>query len=950
MKNHYRYFQRGEKTPWIVVTDDQAEMQARAQQGVRLTILATNKRIAQLEEGDPPKDMKYYGPFYADIDSADDLKLAIESAQALVKRLHEDYLIGERDIQIYLSGGKGLHIIVPPEAFGLDRSVPRLPQVYAEMARELYVSGMDMQVYSARNAFRLVNVKREKDGKFRIQITMEELAGLDEKIYRKLVSEPRQGWKEPTASGQVYTAFAALFTGCQEIAKKNEKPIDDASLLHAPQLKQNFDTEMPPCMDLMCKGKVQEQKSFNLVVQQAAIFMARLDPSGIGRFKPVIAQMADNIKIASASCPTTRLKREHIEGQYAYYRTASKYSFSCNAMRSVIRGRPCDDCPIEAAKLVENPADAAEMMGIKVRSDGYFDQSQKAPRRISTFILEPEHVYMQAQENGEIRRVGTVASVSMNGQRMGTVMLDEQSWANRQAFLKSLSGIGNLGFLGSENDLQKLKFVTMSDADLPEKTMVKEMGMHVNRIRDKEIRTYVEKGISINSLRQHNTFTFDGSNDGAPFLLSQSHNMAKEGDAEAAEAIELMLDMNDPVTIATAVGWAVACHLKPHLMHLYRQFPLVNMWGGIGSGKTTTARYICAIAGVDYITEHEEMNVPGSTPYAMLDSLSNNSSVPVLWDELNKGARRMDERKYAAACEMLKGCFNGQAIKKGELQQGTKSGIGIRNYKLVRPAIFCSEEQPENSALIDRSLNLLMFKGNLNAQKLLQLRARLPAIHRVAVTLMLQALLTPTDEVAKLFIETYERVPDALDERPRHSYCVALLGLVWLRQVLVQQNIATPQTIARLLQAEGQLLEGTQQHLDDVDVRRKRSQVDKAMGDIFELMDKAIVAEKMNKTSHLLIPGVHFQVKVIPGRRVLNMDVRSVHSAYLQYARGKGVQVVLDDLQTFIRLARQEDYVEGLFHGNREVLDGRATLQLDLDKAQSRGLPIEFLGHLLEEF
>ena len=134
-----------------------------------------------------------------------------------------------------------------------------------------------------------------------------------------------------------------------------------------------------------------------------------------------------------------------------------------------------------------------------------------------------------------MRRGGTVAQVKTNGQSVGRVLLDESSWGNRQQFLRALGGFSNLSFLGSETDIQKIKYVTMADDDLPEKQIVREMGMHVTRVNDKEIRTYVEAGKSINSLKLRDTYNFDGSNLYEPFLLSAKR--MTQGDEVARRAL-----------------------------------------------------------------------------------------------------------------------------------------------------------------------------------------------------------------------------------------------------------------------------------------------------------------------------------------------------------------------------------------------------------------------------
>ena len=45
-------------------------------------------------------------------------------------------------------------------------------------------------------------------------------------------------------------------------------------------------------------------------------------------------------------------------------RSTERYNFSCNAMRSVLKGRPCDECPLEAVKVVDSPESAARELAL----------------------------------------------------------------------------------------------------------------------------------------------------------------------------------------------------------------------------------------------------------------------------------------------------------------------------------------------------------------------------------------------------------------------------------------------------------------------------------------------------------------------------------------------------------------------------------------------------------
>lgn len=947
MRNHYRYFQRGEKTPWIPVPDDGAEQAALAEGAVRLTVLCTSKILGGIDSEEAPKDVKFHGPLYFDIDHKEDIELAIASANKLCDRLIEEYGMDPADIQVFLSGSKGLHLFIAPKHFGLERSEPRLPKVYMEMAKHLYVSGVDMQVYSMRNAFRLPNVKRD-DGKYRVQVTVAELRELDEKTYRKLVRQPREDFRAPASTDIEYTQLSVLFQAAKDAAKRGEREISDASQVYAPVLKQHFAAEPPPCMLHLADGKRAESKSFNEMAMQVAIFAARLNPDGLGTFEPTYARIADNQH--STTYSSARQRREHIDGLVQFAKHSPKLNFSCNATRSVLKSRVCEECPLEAVQAVETKEDAAKVVGIAARADGYFDMTQKSPRRISTFILEPEYIFKEVTEDGQDRRVGTVATVKTNGQAVGSVLIEENAWLNRMAFLKTLNGVGNLSFFGSDADIQKMKFVTMAETDLPERSMVREMGMHTQRINDKEIRTYVEKGASINNLKIKDSMVYDEPEPFAsPFLLASKLKLVDQHDVSAREGLKLLLQMNAPHIMGFLAGWNGACHIKSHLMTLYRQFPLINLWGNAGAAKTTTAAYASNLGGVDFVSEHEVMNLPNSTPYAWLESLSNSASSPLIWDEVNRSNDRMPPKLYARALELLKAAFNGQVAARGALSNSAKSAV-VRKYRLVRPTIYCSEQPPEMPAVVDRSLMLMMTEKELQARDGMdrKVRPHLSGLQRVAYTLMVAALGTPSDEIADLLNHHMDRLDQVKRVRQRYGIAVSLAGLTWMTRVLEKRGLLDEELTQLLVQAEAAMYAHADEMATEEANRKVSTEVDRVFSEIMEILDLGMQQDAgIQGLQAPLRLGVHFSLNTQAGQHLLYLDARTAHSAYLVASRRKGVSVVLDELRTFCKLALQEEYVRGIFQ-EEEILDGRHAICVDLRKAAMRGLPTSYFGKASE--
>ena len=146
MTSMYRYYQPTGSEEWIPI---QAELSLDTIKPTFVTVLAVDTLI----ESDTPKDLiqaaKYLGPMYFDID-AETIGEAIEDTKTLIEKLKALDLTAD-DMQCFLSGKKGFHILVPQECF-MQKVVPvkGLPAVYKEIAFGLAVDCLDMRVYTAK--------------------------------------------------------------------------------------------------------------------------------------------------------------------------------------------------------------------------------------------------------------------------------------------------------------------------------------------------------------------------------------------------------------------------------------------------------------------------------------------------------------------------------------------------------------------------------------------------------------------------------------------------------------------------------------------------------------------------------------------------------------------------------------------------------------------------------
>ncbi|MFD2883211.1 hypothetical protein ACFS4T_11645 [Pseudomonas lini] len=449
----YHYYQRSEHDAWFLLSSHPGEdpvVLAKAQGAKKLTILALNQKVSDGSESEIPRNhdkIGYRGPLYFGIDCKDDLGQAISSSQELVGKLVR-MGVPKGCIEIYLSGSKSLHILVNELLFTSSRYTLRLPEIYKEMARDLFVIGLDYSVYSSGrgNSFRIVNLQRH-DGNYRVPVTPDELAELTVDRYREWVQAPRQV-KVDAQQPRLVHELRALFEEAKKRVNSKPKLVIIASSADLEAIRE----PVPTCIQMLCDSdSLKADTSYNQAATQLATYIVRARVSQTVA-ESLASRLASSAK--SSTYNTPKLRRDHIEAQIRYVEHTPTFSFGCNAIRSLLSKRPCECCAIEGGANKDGNPDAD--LSAVAEADGYYIRAGDSKRRISNFTLQPLDVFINVPQDGTSpRRVGTRMNVMKNGVAVGKIIFRESAFAGRAAFLRELEGITDLVFQGTDLDIQK---------------------------------------------------------------------------------------------------------------------------------------------------------------------------------------------------------------------------------------------------------------------------------------------------------------------------------------------------------------------------------------------------------------------------------------------------------------------------------------------------------------
>lgn len=939
----FHYYQRHEKDAWFAIpysADTDMVALALQNQATKLTILTVNQLVA---DGDDPEvernrdKISYRGPLYFDIDCKNDLAQAIASGNELVKRLL-DLGTPEAGIEIYLSGSKGVHVLVDERLFSSARFTRRLPEIYKEMARDLFVAGLDYSVYSGGrgNSFRIPNVKRH-DGNYRVPVTVEELKVMEPELYRKVVSEPRTIHRDRLPEVQV-PELMALFEDARRRVNSKQKVVLIATSGDLEKIK----FEPPTCIQMLCDGKhLKNDTTFNQVATQLAAYAVR---AGVSEtiLDSLAARAAENNH--SSKYNTFRKRREHIEAQIRYVEHTPSFSFGCNAIRALLAKRPCDGCAIEDSS--SNQGDDSGGISADACADGYYVGLGESRHRVTNFILQPHDVFIEVPQDGTSpRRTGTRMAVLQGGVEVGSIFFRESAFGSRSGFLREIEGIKDLTFQGSDLDVQRIKIaVYKEDQEVGEVFQVYTCGIHLNLIGDEPVFTYVEPDLSVNSLRVTGTHQYLGTLQARPWFSKV--NIPETGDLDTDLTIVSMLNMNHPVDIGKIVGWSAACHLREHLQYLYNQFPVLLLHGAAGAGKSITAGLVTWMNGTDYMSQDSGVNCPSASHYGMIDYTSSTTTVPRILEEYNKS--KMSASAYRDTGERIKQSWGRESALRGKPSSKTMGRVNAESVMIPisSPLIVMSEQELDMPAILERGISIHLTK-NKRANKRAEFefaRKNRNLLRQFGKALMSSSLGTTLEEVEDLMNKASSLLPETMDDRPRYSLQVLLVGLWKMREVLMQLELhrstdALNFCIGQILAKHGKASGSYEGHF-------VQSEIDLVLGKMAIVIALAKSAEEAMDSRVPLREGINYGVTP----EYLVLDPILCHAAYASYVVSQERSTpVIDSAAKFLKLVKEEPYFVA-FKPYSGMGNGRDMLFLSLRGLHDKGIDVTLVTGGSDEY
>jgi len=920
---------------------------AKKHKASRVTVLAISNDPEITED----KDLKYAGPLYFDIDH-EKLEIALDSGIELVEKLIQ-LGVAEPDIHISLSGSKGVHIFVDQRIFSTGRPLTNLIQIYKRLATELYVPGIDLAVYSAARGrmFRPNNSLRP-DKVYKVPITFEELKELTPAAYKSMVKKPRKIIEGEESQLVKAPALANLFSEL----KSNANKIETKNVTISDEVLSKLEGSVPPCIEQLANGKERDNTAFNKAAFNVACWASKSVVEDV-RIESLMTRIADNT--TSKKYATSLSRKRHMQGLKQYVSSKKSYSFSCLGMLSVIKGHPCKDCALKDSNgVVLGDHSNYENMFVYANMGQYY-RDPDFSTAIASFNMVMS-AQIQGEKSGKTEATIIHITSPISGYKYEITDFPEDAWVSKQRFKQELQGYAGVAFLGSDNDVAKLRLtVTKQDlfdiTEMETKFKHSKVGIHYYRRKGPDnVReaghagkaVYIEDGFSVDTDGFPDSHILTGRVNGAPKLKKRDFNALVT--PEANDAFELLLQTNNEQVTATLLGWFLSNHLKAHFFQIEKRYPLLYVSGIAGTGKNSLIALWMRLAGLRGEEAMYTLEAPNSTKLPFQQGLTNSVTIPRVINELNR--KSVSNAQYTTITELLKGSFDSQTISKGRIGGGDKYGANVSSvdWTITSPIVTLSEEPINIPALLQRGIKVeLDPQGHkLGSRAFYDLEYRADDLVSLAVCLIKAALNTPVMELIRLqdAVELPQEVLESnIPERLKHGFKMLLASYDWAIRYLgtgsgdtwVQGNCGlSPNNLKLIKHFRGVLVDYMINSYSHIERESSINEVDKILTDI------AILAHSRGEANpqHFIQTPHHFVIT----EDKLYLDILTIYPVLQKFKAAVRSPLALQSSDAFINSAKGLIYTLDVkcFSELMVHAKGRTVCEFDIKELEKANVPV----------
>lgn len=919
-------------TKWWGCEDKQAEAIAEGD-AYHMTIFATD--IVPGSEKEAYKDARYFGDLIIDIDhSADEnttteeaLQQSISSANLLVECLVEK--VSDIDqIKIYATGKKGFHIIIPWKLLHTSRTpTPHkdIPIWYKYITQRLQIesgaTGIDYHLYSKGRGhmIRMPNKKRE-EGTYKVQVSASELKAMDVDAYQQFVNAPR-----PALKGAVPTISFGL-VGLLNAARTlpTNTPTQEGGIPE--EMLEGFGKDAhPECVNRMIHGKHDQPGiKFNSIAVQLSTYLNAAKVDAAER-KILVETFATHN--TSSTYRTVDARVRHLEIESAPY--AKDLKFSCGYIRGHINMKDgCRGCPVQ----MRMSEDLTLLTRISETDEGLiFTSDEGVVRRLTNFRIDLTEVWSPKDHEGRTNNMwyGGKCSITKDGAWQADIELDVKTFLSakdfKEQFFKYRDGVTSI----KDNDVEAIMLFLLGKVKgdtgvrLTDKVGIRKFRYQAEGATDfVDSMMWVEPGWSLSKEGFTGGVALEGHIEAV--IKHEKRELPKHPEAGMTNTLLNVLKSSDPHVVGLMLGWVCAAQIKEQIFDRVLEFPLLNVVGMSGAGKSSLTRVFAFLGGADYRVSTPP-TVGGMSPWPIKEMMFQSTSVPRILDECCKG--KMNHARWNIVREALKACYQQSTMMVGGVdknkQMHTAHSVKSTKYKYTSPVIYMSTTETDEVELWERSIEVRITKSMQDkddrAERFTsvinypQQWENLASWSRVIIK---QALNVNAEQSYDEYDQIRQKLNGSFDMRVRNAFAWVFHGLNFMRVVLINLGHEENSDLVReldLITAE------TWAWLDSNRVAIHRAKTRTEVDNFFEKLVQTI-----SRIDHNGNPGLRSGVHYMRVAHLLYLNVEAslveyrstcrIMGALPEYSSTQQIKIAIKDQAYFLGEEWVPDALSGVSH------------------------------------
>jgi hypothetical protein len=547
--------------------------------------------------------------------------------------------------------------------------------------------------------------------------------------------------------------------------------------------------------------------------------------------------------------------------------------------------------------------------GVYETPNGYYRirtvKEQQVRTQISSFTVGPIlRIWVDGSE-------AVRANIKAGDKILGEVTIERHCWHSRGAFLKILTSLDQW-CIATDNEIQAIQAMVAMQK-VPSKRGTRTLGL-VDGV------WVSDEGIfNASGWIQDPDLVYLPVSGESPLAgrLRYRVQAPSERVSVAQAFYDRVWKLNELTVIGALIGWFFATPFKPQIHIRLNHFPILNVWGTMGAGKTSLLRLFWKLLGVD-----SELLACTDTEFSLLSLLSATSSIPLVFDEFKPYDMKSDQvRRFE---RILRRVYDGDTEHRG------RPDLRLITYRLMAPVAVAGEvsvaRQPAmRERIIPVSPSKTWLPEHEDARKAYWELVKLP-LHAFASLFIEWSMRRdfPSDWVSadQALAESIDR---EMPERIRDGLRIVSFGLRQFEQFGQEYGLSVPEELDL-----GLIFKGILDQLVNADGRSRVG--------LDVLLEHLAAMAEMGR----LVEGRHYLAKKMDNSLALRLD--SCLAEYRKYAKDTASDDEVLSKESYLRQLRENHEAKGYvvevsgraYFGNDQL----RVVKIDRDKAEASGIDL----------